>query len=212
MTNHVDLTTAAEIHEDKRIVGALTTDAGKVITPSSSTAGTSELRKLKTSELEVNGGTPWTGVAAWADSTYTSGSKRAISTGVRTKVTIDGLGAQTDSDQLPSGSEWWSTLNNKIVPDADGDAYDVRLIFKATPAASSDYFDVELDIGGSIGVILEETKIYAKGTSDHSFVVSWAIRTKDTFLANGGEIYITPNSNQSFWDFNIQITKTHLAV
>lgn len=212
MATHVGLTDPAEIHEDKRIVSATTSDAGKVITPSSTTAGTSELRKLNTGEINPSGGTPWTGVAAWADSTYTSSAKRAIAAGVRTKVTIDGLGAQTDLDQLPSGSAWWNTTSNKIIPDANGDAYDVRIIFNATPTAGSDYFDIELDIGGAIGVILAETKIYAKGTGTHSFVLSWPVRTKDTFLANGGEIYITPSSNQNFWDFNIQITKTHAAV
>lgn len=50
MTNHVDLTNA-ELHEPKNIIDAGTSDAGKVLTPSASVAGTSELRKLTEAEI-----------------------------------------------------------------------------------------------------------------------------------------------------------------
>lgn len=42
---------SSDLHEPKGIVGASTSDAGKVITPSASTAGTGELRKLTESEI-----------------------------------------------------------------------------------------------------------------------------------------------------------------
>lgn len=42
---------ADECHESKQIIGALTSDAGKIITPSATTAGTGELRQLKDTEL-----------------------------------------------------------------------------------------------------------------------------------------------------------------
>lgn len=50
MPEHVDIQNA-DCHEPKHITDALTSDAGKVITPSSTTAGDSELRKLLRSEL-----------------------------------------------------------------------------------------------------------------------------------------------------------------
>ncbi|MDY0087122.1 MAG: hypothetical protein RBS78_00990 [Coriobacteriia bacterium] len=43
--------THAEVHEPKHITLTLTSDAGKVITPSSTVAGTSELRNLVKSEV-----------------------------------------------------------------------------------------------------------------------------------------------------------------
>jgi len=46
----------AETHEPKHITDAVTGDAGKVITPDSSTSGISALRKLKTEELDVISG------------------------------------------------------------------------------------------------------------------------------------------------------------
>lgn len=50
MVNHVDLPDS-ELHEPKHIQDALTSDAGKVITPSASTPGTSTLRYLLIQEL-----------------------------------------------------------------------------------------------------------------------------------------------------------------
>lgn len=50
MAEHNTLTGSA-LHEPKGIDSAGTSDAGKVITPSSSTAGTGELRKLAESEI-----------------------------------------------------------------------------------------------------------------------------------------------------------------
>lgn len=50
MAVHKDLP-AVECHEDKRIIGTTTADAGKIITPSSSVAGTGELRYLKQTEV-----------------------------------------------------------------------------------------------------------------------------------------------------------------
>lgn len=50
MAEHNALT-GTSLHEPKNIAGAATSDTGKVITPSSSSAGTSELRQLVESEI-----------------------------------------------------------------------------------------------------------------------------------------------------------------
>lgn len=50
MAVHKDLP-AVECHEAKQIIGATTSDAGKIITPSASVAGTGELRYLKQTEV-----------------------------------------------------------------------------------------------------------------------------------------------------------------
>lgn len=50
MANHKDVVNA-ESHEPKHITDTLTTDAGKVLTPSDSVSGTSELRNLVAGEV-----------------------------------------------------------------------------------------------------------------------------------------------------------------
>jgi hypothetical protein len=51
MALHKDLP-SAELHEAKGIITAATSDAGKILTPSAVTAGTSELRYLKEPEVK----------------------------------------------------------------------------------------------------------------------------------------------------------------
>lgn len=48
---HIALT-SAQVHEPKHVTSATTADAGKVITPSDSAAGTSVLRRLTQSEVD----------------------------------------------------------------------------------------------------------------------------------------------------------------
>ena len=211
MVDHADFVSPTRVHESKQILGATTSDAGKVITPSSSSNGVGVLRKLTLSELDTSTAAPWTGWEHLADSTYTSGSPLSVLDGVRTKVTIDGLGSATNKDYLPSGvTGFWDVAENQFDPVAEGDCYDVRLQFKCATTPTNAFVDCELDIGGALGVILRETRPLLRAASATNIVVfSWPVFTLDTFLANGGEFYITPNEDATFWDFAITIIRTH---
>lgn len=63
----------ADTHEPKHITTSSTSDTGKVITPSGTTSGTSELRTIKATELDTTGGangeilTIVSGVPAWQE-------------------------------------------------------------------------------------------------------------------------------------------------
>jgi len=46
-------------------------------------------------------------------------------------------------------------------------------------------------MGGSIGVIASETKRLAKGRSEQEIMFALPVFAGSTFLANGGEIYLT---------------------
>lgn len=200
------------LHEPLHILPATIADSGKVITSSSTTNGESDYRKLTVADITGEGKTSWNGWGQWADSVYTSGSPLAISPAARTRVTIDGLGSGSTTTYLPTGSsDWWDTINNKLVGDNIGDSYIVRLAFKATTGTASSHATVELDIEGTQNTILQETIGYPKGSSvEHSYVLVWPIFTLNTFITNGGKIYITPSSNgQEFYDFEIQVQKTH---
>lgn len=212
MPAHQSITDATKIHEAKQIASATTADAGKVITPSSSTNGVGSLRKIVVDELDPAGRTPWTGWAQYADSLYTSSAKRAIAASTRTKVTINGSGARTDTSGLPTGvSALWDTTNNVITPAAAGDAYTILLNFKgALDATGADkYLDMELDIGGSLGVVVSDTRTFIKDTATMQFAFAFPEFANATFVANGGSFYLTPSANASFWDFEVLIVRTH---
>lgn len=215
MPAHQSITDATKIHEAKQIASATTADAGKVITPSSSTNGEGTLRKIVVDELDPAGRTPWTGWAQYADSLYTSSAKRAITASTRTKVTIDGAGAKTDTSGLPTGvSALWDTTNNIITPAAVGDAYNILLNFKGAPDTTDTtgayrYVDMELDIGGGAGVIVSDARVFIKDTATMQFAFAFPEFANATFLANGGSFYLTPSANASFWDFEVLIVRTH---
>jgi len=205
---------SSQVHEPKHITSATTSDAGKIITPSGATNGVSQLRLLQLDELDTAGfRSNNTGWAHYFDSTYTSGSPLALSTGVRTKVTIDGLGAGTETASIAVGdTNYWNTTTNKVTPTALNDAYSVVFRFKATTTASKPYFDIEFDIGGGIGVSSSLTREVIKGSSAVNwFDLSSVFHVNSTFLANGAEIYFNSSATINIYDMNIMIIKIHQA-
>lgn len=209
--DHKDFNNPARVHESKQILGAITTDAGKVITPSDSSNAVGVLRRLLLSEVDSSVRTPWTGWEHVADATYTSGSPRTITGSTRTQVTIDGAGAATEQTHLPEGiTGFWNTGNNQLGPANEGDFYDVRLQFKCSTAATAAFVDCELDVGGALGTIVQETQPILKASSaTNRIMFSWPVFTLDTFLINGGTFYITPSDDTDFWDFTITIARVH---
>lgn len=209
--DHKDFNNPARVHESKQILGAITTDAGKVITPSAVSNGVGVLRRLLLSDVDTTVQTPWTGWEHIADATYTSGSPRAILASARTQITIDGAGTATEQGYLPEGvTGFWNIGNNQFGPANEGDFYDVRLQFKCSTAGTSAFVDCELDIGGSLGTIVQETRpILKAGAATNSIMFSWPVFTLGTFIANGGTFYITPSDDTDFWDFTITIVRVH---
>lgn len=202
--------TSIQCHEPKHITNTLTSQSGMVITPSSTTAGTSELRRLVASDIDIAGSTsPFSEYATYADTVYTSGSPLSVVADTRTKVTIDGLGPETDESTLPPSVSFWDTIGNEMTPQYETDSYNVRLTFKASTTPANAFVDVDLDIGGATGVILQETKPLLRASSGTNWVtVTWPLYTGSIFVANGGEFYITPNEDTDFWDFGIYISRT----
>ena len=106
-------------------------------------------------------------------------------------ITIDGLGTTTNTTYLPAAvTEFWNTTDDKIVPAKLGDAYDIRLDFKAQPTNQSDYANLILDVGttGSPIPVVNRSIAFLK-TGISSFSVGFPIGTLSDFLTNGGKFY-----------------------
>lgn len=136
------------------------------------------------------------GWMVYGDTQYTSASPLVVANN-RVKLTCNGLGSDTYKGEAPFGiTDLWDTTTQKFTPENSGDSYDVRVQFKAKCSTVSAYFDVELDIGGSLGVITARTVSSSKGANNEQrYSIGIPIFTRDTFVANGGEIYI--NSTDS---------------
>jgi hypothetical protein len=155
--------------------------------------------------LSANSGSGW---AHYADSTYTSGSPLTIASGVRTKLTNDG--ADGASDSTYAEEDWWDTATDKVVSTKDGAMFDLRVNFKAAYASGTNVAVAgDLDIGGAVGIVINDTKLFNKGSGTaQSFVFSIPYFTGSTFVANGGDFYLTPTSAITVWDISISIFRT----
>lgn len=144
------------------------------------------------------GGGEFIRIQGWGqfqDTDTSAGSpSQNIATGVRTKWTNDGGTLTLQKNPSDLINPLWNTTTNKIVPIAENDTYNIRVTFKVENyGGTSPYLDVELDIGGSIGVIVQKSITLLKSGAEQSILMSFPVFSGSTFLANGGEIYVTYN-------------------
>ena len=165
---------------DARDTGAAVTDGGTHLVNSN-----------RVYDFTINTLRSKIGWAIYEDSQYNAGAP-LTSSNANTQITINGLGAGTHTTYLPTGvTELWNTTSNKIVADELGDAYDVRLDFKANPATASDYAEIVFDIGdgGAALPVVSRTITFAK-TGASSFSIGFPISALASFMTNGCKIYI----------------------
>jgi len=168
----------------------LATDEAIVV--SGGVAYKATLRQLRQAD-----GRGWINIS---DSEHTQGSPQAVSSGVRTLLTLDALGPTTNyeyRDGLPVDA--WS--GDTFFVQASGETYLLRPSFIADPetGASGNYLEIELDIGAPVGVIFQFTVPMIKNDPSR-FSFSIPTFALDTFLANGGKFYVTPNVNCDIYD------------
>ena len=115
-----------------------------------------------------------------------------------TKLLINGLGSNTNEDFLPEGNtSIWDSSTSKMTPFVAGASYDVRIQLDVTAlSANPTQINFKLDIGGGATptiVIMEQT-ITLKNNVPQSIVISTPIFCLDTFVANGGQMFMSTNT------------------
>lgn len=147
------------------------------------------------------------------DGEYTIGSPRTILAGVRTHITIDGAFEDTGHPVITHPGHFWDVTLNKIIPPAINDFGLVRVAFTGLSVSSqTNRFEVELDVGGTAGIIFRETGVFAKGAGvAQSFNFTMPLFAGADFLANGGIIYVTPLSEVELWEHAITSVRIYMA-
>jgi len=152
----------------------------------------------------------FTGWEQITDSTYTVGSPLVILSGVTGKILT---GAVTKiQTQIPFGvTTFWDETNDKIMAVNNGDAFTLSLRFKASMNVANGIADVDINIGGALGAISNETILFSKGSGvEQRFDIDMSYFTGATFIANGGTIEVKPvNGNISIYDIVIVLIRTH---
>lgn len=144
-----------------------------------------------------------------SDTQYTVGSRLIIPNNTRTLIPNNA--GSILNPQIPQDiTTFWDPINNRFLPDRNGDFYHLRLSFSTTADKNNAQGVVELDIGGSQGVIWSSDIFYTKGANvviDTAFAIP--VYTLATFIANGGQFYITTSENATVYDIQLLIFRTY---
>lgn len=124
---------------------------------------------------------------------------------VRTLLPNDALSVLNTNGPLVAPS-WFS--GNKFRPDSSGDYYELRLTFEANPTLNNRNLTVDLDIGGVQGIIWSKTERLARGAGVNTKVsLVIPVYTLGTFVANGGEIFLTCGGEVDVFEIVLVIAK-----
>lgn len=122
-----------------------------------------------------------------------------------TRAKFSGLAAKTISRNFPDG-DVYNTSTQKFTPEHVDAAYMLRIDITCQSATNgANALVIELDIGGAQGVILTHT-ILTRTNDVIKTSIGLPIFSGSTFLANGGEFYVTAS------DANFTITDGTLVV
>lgn len=150
-----------------------------------------------------------TGWIQVSDDEHTQSTPLTISSNVRTLLPNNAANVLNVTNPI-GGSTWWA--NDKFNPDNSGDTYDLRVGFIADPTLNNRNLTLELDIGGTQGVIWSKTLRLARGAGvDTRIIETIDIFTLGTFIANGGEIFITCDGDVDIYDIVIKIERKYRA-
>jgi hypothetical protein len=149
------------------------------------------------------------GWAQYTDTTYTTSNRFVVTAG--DTVTLPNDAGSVIDEYLPVGvTSLYNATDTLITPENVGDSYEIRIDFKAEKVTATDaYAGIQLDIGGSQGVIVERLYTFPKGTNEHSFSTTSSIYSLSTFISNGGKLkFFASGSNVEIWDINYVIVRT----
>lgn len=173
-------------------------------------AGSGEWTKLTDADMDFSDKTK--NVYGWndiADSAYTSGAPRSISSGTRTKITNNAGAAQTDTSRL--GTIWNTTLNTFQIDDLNA-VYLLRINMKVKAAAGAGTpytLDIELESANGPTIISANTQ-YVKG-GGHTNLISWTAPLYMGSYINDYDLsmYVTSDTAITLYDIGFVIVRSY---
>lgn len=151
-----------------------------------------------------------TGWARYKDTQYTVSSPLNVPSG--TTIILPNNALSIINNEIPSDTvSFYNPATKKITPTNNGDFYIINVRFKAKTSVVNDGLLVDINIGGALGVISEESKSFIRGAnSEQKFNLVFTTFSGATFLANGGDVRLTTlNGNLQLYDIDYVIKRTH---
>lgn len=146
------------------------------------------------------------------DSQYSKESPQQIEAGVRTPIELDGEGTNLEGfiNSPFQADEMWQ--DDSLQAREVGDVLMVRLMFNGFSLIQSNEFTLEMDIGGAVGVIQSDQRHFPNSAGEERFFsINFLVFQLDTFKANGGKIYITPDADAAIWNARVLIAPLSVA-
>lgn len=104
-------------------------------------------------------------------------------------------------------------IRDGYITGRNNDNLDIMIYFKAEPTNATQWLDIWIDIGGSIGELYRQTFNFPKGIGVERGVL-YALPsayTRDTWEANGGIVYIRSNDDIDIFDINFNFDISYRA-
>lgn len=117
-------------------------------------------------------------------------------------LTLDSSASAATIDMLRNAHEGHSFFDGGVfVPLATGRHYLIRVAFQARSATTNSAITLQLDIGGSFGVIYEDRQDLHPNAGTYRLVTFLIpIYSLDTFVANNGTIYVRGDDDIDIYD------------
>lgn len=132
---------------------------------------------------------------------------------VRTKLDFQSTPVVSVTSGSADNLTWWDATNGVFQPTNPEDTYKIRVACRLNPDTNNRNFFLELDIGGSQGVIWSKSGRLARGAGNDTVVNELAsVFVGSTFIANGGTFYLTIDGNAVASDFALFIQRTYKAL
>ena len=154
------------------------------------------------------------GWAQYGDTQYTPVNPFIVTAGSRVKLPNNGLAVI--NKELPLGvASLYDLTNQKILGIADGDGYLLRVNFKCYTDSQNGFAELSLDIGGTLGEIIEALIIFPRGTGSNNvrpYSSTTLTYSLGTFVSNGGDVFIEGiRGSTSIYDITYVIQRTYKA-
>lgn len=149
-----------------------------------------------------------TGWGSYSDTAYTSGSPFALTANTDT-VLPNNKGTVIETQKPLDVATFY---DGTVITGRNGDGLSLTLECTVEPASGTNtYFEIWVDIGGSVGKLYPRTIPFVKGVTAYSLNVSFTAYTLDTWQANGGTVYVRSNTNCDIYGIRYVLTRTHRA-
>lgn len=149
-----------------------------------------------------------TGWASYVDTQYPD-SANAFSLPVDTDTALPNNAGNVIDGQKPD--DITSFYDGSVITGRDGDALDFMMYFKAVPSSNSQWLDVWIDIGGTVGELYRQTFSFPRGSGQERGIL-YALPSAynlGTWEQNGGTVYVRSNAQLDIYQINYNFDRTH---